>query len=197
MRLAKQNRTRIERTLELFEAARLPLFTVLNGVSRKTLDWNPAPEKRGIGKICRHLFRVDVWFLKRLGITPVISRDAPGSAEEIAGRMRLIQEQIISEVSGCADDADLMRDRVSLEGKAAGARLGPDVVHIAQHYLYHLAQIVSLRRIREPEWPAPLDEWNAATRVIENQILQPVAASPDPDPEQASDAARACATELP
>ena len=75
--------------------------------------------------------------------------------------------------------------------------MGSEMCIRDRHYLYHLALIVSLRRIREPEWPAPLDEWDAATRVIENQILQPVAASPDPDPEQASDAARACATELP
>ena len=48
----------------------------------------------------------------------------------------------------CESDAALMAERTSLDGKT-GARLGVDVVHIAQHYLYHLAQMTYLRRIRD------------------------------------------------
>ena len=164
-------RTRIARTIEIFEAARKPLFAVLDGISREDLDWQPAEGMRGIGKICRHMYRVDVWFLKQLGITPVIEEDGPGPAEEIAARMRTIQEQILAEVDACESDADLAAARTSPDGKTT-LRLGATVIHIAQHYLYHLAQITYLRRIRDREWPAPLDEWETATHIIEDRILE-------------------------
>lgn len=164
-------RTRIAHTIEVFEAARKPLFTVLDGISREDLDWQPADGMRGIGKICRHMYRVDVWFLKQLGITPVIHEDAPGPAEEIAARMRTIQEQIIAEVNACESDADLAAERTSPDGERT-LRLGATVLHIAQHYLYHLAQITYLRRIRDREWSAPLDEWEVATHIIEDRILE-------------------------
>ena len=164
-------RTRIARTIEIFEAARRPLFTVLEGISREDLDWQPADGMRGIGKICRHMYRVDVWFLKQLGITPVIDEDGPGPAEEIAARMRTIQEQIVSEVSACESDADLEAERTSPDGERT-LRLGATVLHIAQHYLYHLAQITYLRRLRDREWSAPLDEWETATHIIEDRILE-------------------------
>ncbi|MDE2945031.1 MAG: DinB family protein [Gemmatimonadota bacterium] len=164
-------RTRIAHTIEVFEAARNPLFTVLDGISREDLDWQPADGMRGIGKICRHMYRVDVWFLKQLGITPVIHEDAPGPAEEIAARMRTIQAQIIAEVNACESDADLVAERTSPDGERT-LRLGATVLHIAQHYLYHLAQITYLRRIRDREWSAPLDEWETATHIIEDRILE-------------------------
>ena len=169
--MSHRTRTRIDRTIEIFDAARKPLFMVLDGIARADLDWNPAPGVRGIGKICRHMYRVDIWFLKRLGIEPVMTRDAPDSADEIARRMRTIQEQIIAEVEGCESDAALVAERTSLDG-ATGGRLGHDVLHIAQHYLYHLAQITYLRRIRDREWKAPLDEWERATHLIEDGVLE-------------------------
>ena len=177
MTLSKANttlhdtRTRIAHTIEIFEAARKPLFTVLDGIAQADLDWNPAPGTRGIGKICRHMYRVDIWFLKRLGIEPAITHDAPGTADEIAGRMRTIQEQIIAEVEACGSDADLMAERTSLDGET-GARMGVDVIHMAQHYLYHLAQMTYLRRIRDRGWKAPLDEWDRATHVIGDRVLE-------------------------
>ena len=162
---------KITQTIEILEAARQPLFTVLDGISREDLDWQPADGMRGIGKICRHMYRVDIWFLKRLGIVPVIDEDAPGPAEEIAARMRTIQEQIIDELNACDDDADLFAERTSLDGDAT-SRMGDTVIHIAQHYLYHLAQITYLRRIRDRDWTAPLDAWETATYLIGDRILE-------------------------
>ena len=64
-----------------------------------------------------------------------------------------------------------MAERTSLDGET-GARLGVDVIHMAQHYLYHLAQMTYLRRIRDRDWKAPLDEWDRATHVIGDFILE-------------------------
>ena len=169
--MTNRSGSRIVHTIEIFEAARRPLFMVLGGIAQADLDWNPAPGTRGIGKICRHMYRVDIWFLKRLGIEPVITHDAPGTADEIAGRMRTIQEQIVAEVDGYASDENLMAERTSLDGKT-GARMGVDVIHMAQHYLYHLAQMTYLRRIRDRDWKAPLDEWEHATHVIGDRVLE-------------------------
>lgn len=162
---------KVSNTLEIFEAARRPLFAVLDGIAREDLDWRPAPGMRGIGQICRHLYRVDIWFLKRLGIVPVIEEDMPGAADEIAARMRTIQEQFIEVLKACRTDADLFAKRTSLDGKTK-SRLGPDVIHVAQHYLYHLAQIVYLRRVRNREWAAPLHEWETATHLIGDRVLE-------------------------
>ena len=162
--------SKIAETIEVFEAARKPLFMVLDGISREDLDWRPSEKVRGVGQICRHLYRVDIWFLKRLGVVPVITEDAPGPADEIAARMRTIQEQVIAEVEACGSDADLFADRTSLDGKTT-SQLGPDVIHMAQHYLYHLAQITYLRRVRDRAWPAPLAEWEHATHVIGDRVL--------------------------
>ena len=167
---SRHSRTRISHTIEIFEASRHALFAALEGISQEDFDWNPAPGSRGIGKMCRHMYRVDVWFLKRLGIEPAISHDAPGPVDEIAARMRTIQEQIIREVEGCESDAELMAERTSLDGET-GARMGVDVVHIAQHYLYHLAQMTYLRRMRDRDWKAPLDEWDRATHAIGDRVL--------------------------
>ena len=169
--MSNPSRTRIAHTIEIFEAARKPLFMVLDGIAQDDLDWNPAPGVRGIGKICRHMYRVDIWFLKRLGIEPAITHDAPGTSDEVAGRMRTIQEQVVAEVEGCGSDAELMAERTSLDGKT-GAQLGADAIHMAQHYLYHLAQITYLRRIRDREWKAPLDAWEHATHVIGDRVLE-------------------------
>ena len=164
-------REKIARTIQIFEAARQPLFTVLDGISRDDLDWQPGEGMRGVGKICRHVYRVDIWLMKRAGIAPVTEEEGPASAETIAGRMRRIQEQIIAEVNACADDAELIVERTSVDGKAKAA-LGPTVLHIAQHYLYHLAQITYLRRLRDRDWAAPLDMWEAATHLIEDYLLE-------------------------
>ena len=85
--------------------------------------------------------------------------------------MRTIQEQILAEVAALESDADLVAERTSPDGKMT-LRLGATVIHIAQHYLYHLAQVTYLRRIRDREWSAPLDEWETATHIIEDRILE-------------------------
>ena len=144
---------------------------VLDGIAQADLDWNPAPGTRGIGKICRHMYRVDIWFLKRLGIEPAITHDAPGTADEIAGRMRTIQEQIIGEVERCGSDADLMAERTSLDGET-GRGWGRTSSTWPSTTCTTLAQMTYLRRIRDREWKAPLDEWEHATHLIGDRVLE-------------------------
>ncbi len=51
------------------------------------------------------------------------------------------------------------------------AQPGSVVVHIAQHYLYHLAQIIYLRRAQDRAWSSPMKQWEAATHLIGEYVL--------------------------
>lgn len=164
------SRLKIEMTLEVLESSRKPLFAVLEGIPPEQLSWKPAPESRSIGEIARHLIRVDAWYLKRLGVTPVVSDAKSGAREEFVENMQKIQQQIKEIVAACASDEELHGERISLDGKDK-EKLGVAVIHITQHYLYHLAQIIYLRRAQDREWPSPHNEWDAATHVIGDYLL--------------------------
>ncbi len=164
------NRQKVFMTLEVFEACRKPLHAVLDGISPEQLTWKAAGESRSIGEICRHLIRVDAWYLKRLGIEPVISDAKSGTRDELAADMQKIQQQIAGVVEICAGDDDLLVERKSLDGKEK-ERLGVAVIHLAQHYLYHLAQLIYLRRAQDRNWPSPQKAWEDATYVIGDYLL--------------------------
>lgn len=164
------SRARIQMTLEVFEESRKPLFAVLENIPVEQLNWKAGPESRSIGEICRHLVRVDAWFLKRLGITPVVSDAKSGTREELTANMQRMQQQIKEVVSACPSDEELHLERASLDGKDK-ERLGVAVLHMAQHYLYHLAQIIYLRRAQDRTWASPHKEWEAATHVIGDYLL--------------------------
>ena len=164
------NRQKVFMTMHVFEACRKPLFTVLDGISDEQLTWKPAPESRSIGEICRHLLRADAWFLKRLGIEPVVSDAKAASREELVANMQKIHHQIAGVIEVCASDDDLIVERKSLDGKDK-EKLGVVVIHIAQHYLYHLAQIIYFRRAQDRNWQAPTKAWEEATHVIGDYLL--------------------------
>lgn len=164
------SRRKIAMTLEVFESSRKPLFAVLENISAEQLQWKPAPESRSIGEIMRHLIRVDAWFLKRLGIAPVVSDAKSGTREEFVENMQKIQQQVKEVVAACANDEELHAERTSLDGKDK-EKLGVAVIHMAQHYLYHLAQIIYLRRAQDRNWPSPHNDWDAATHVIGDYLL--------------------------
>lgn len=164
------NRQRIFMTLEVFEACRKPLFAVLDGIAPEQLSWKAAGESRSIGEICRHLLRVDAWYLKRLGVEPVVADAKSGERDELVANMQKIQHQIAGVVEICAGDDDLLVERTSLDGKDK-EKLGVAVIHMAQHYLYHLAQIIYLRRAQDRNWPSPIKAWEDATHVLGDYLL--------------------------
>jgi uncharacterized damage-inducible protein DinB len=164
------NRQKVFMTLEIFEACRKPLFAVLDGISAEQFNWKPGVESRSIGEICRHLFRVDAWYLKRLGVEPIASDAKSGTRDELVTNMQKIQQQLAGVIEVCASDDDLFIERKSLDGKDK-EKLGVAVIHIAQHYLYHLAQIIYLRRTQDRAWASPQQAWEEATHVIGDYLL--------------------------
>jgi len=159
-----------QRIVAVFQACRQPLFAVLDGITDQQLSWKPAPESRSIGEIFRHLIRVDGWFLKRLGIEPVIGDAKSGSVEDIRLHLESIHQQISEIVAAAESDEDFLRARTSVDGKDH-EKIGVAVLHIAQHDLYHLAQVVYLRRAQDRTWPAPTKAWEQATYVMGDMLL--------------------------
>jgi len=164
------NRQKIFMTMHIFEACRKPLFTVLDGISAEQLHWKSAPESRSIGEICRHLLRVDAWYLKRLGVEPAVSDAKSGDREELITNLQKVQQQIAGLVEICNTDDDLFVERKSIDGKDK-EKLGVAAIHIGQHYLYHLAQTIYLRRAQDRNWPSPQKAWEEATYVIGDYLL--------------------------
>ena len=156
--------------LAVLASSAKPLFAVLDGISAEQLNWKPAAESRSIGDICRHLIRVDAWYLKRLGVPPIVGNAKPATSEEIAESMLQIQLQLKEVASACGHDDELFVLRAPLDGNE-GEKLGVAVLHIAQHYLYHLAQIIYLRRAQDRQWASPHEDWDRATHVIGDYLL--------------------------
>ncbi len=164
------SRKKITMIVETLNACEKPVLLVLQGLPLEQLRWKPAAESRSIGEICRHLIRVNAWFLRRLGIEPQVAEVTAGNAEDLATGLERSHRQVREVVQACEDDEQLLVERSALDGKDR-EKLGVAALHIAQHDLYHLAQLVYLRRAQDRSWPAPLKEWEAATHVIGDYLL--------------------------
>ncbi len=164
--MATQN---VETLLKIYDACAGALYPALEGIPGAQLHWQPAPESRSIGQIIRHLIRVDRWFMERLGYSPAFSDPGEVGAAELLAALKNTHAQIRAMVEKIPDPAGLGR-------KSDAPDAGPHetaaeiVVHMAQHYLYHFAQVVYLRRARDRSWKAPLREWESATYVISDEL---------------------------
>ena len=155
--------------LTLFRACSEPVYAVLQDLPLDQLNWKPAPDSRSIGEICRHLIRVDNWFLNHFGIEPVVDDPGAAGASVILQTMQKAHQHIETVLKQCRKPDDLLRSTAAEELQGHNT-LAEAIVHMAQHYLYHLAQIVYLRRAQDRSWPAPLHQWEAATYVISDQL---------------------------
>lgn len=153
----------------LYRACHQPLNEVLQGISTQQLYWKPAPESRSIGEIARHLIRVDNWFLQRLGYPPQTTDPDNVPAEKLLLILKKVHHQVEGIVNNVAQEEQLTRP---VQAADAGPHdtLVEIVVHMAQHYLYHLAQMIYLRRAQDREWESPIQKWEEATYVISDQL---------------------------
>ena len=150
--------------LDIHRACREPLFSVLEGIHSEQLHWKPAPESRSIGEIIRHLIRVDMWFLARLGFEPSVRDNKDAGSEDIMQMMKTAFQQIETILDSC-NEQDLVK-KVESQDNVRYNSLAAMTMHVSQHYSYHLAQIVYLRRAQDRNWDAPLNGWENSTDVI-------------------------------
>ena len=155
--------------LKIYTACAETLYPILKNLPDEQLNWQPAPDSRSIGELARHLIRVDKWFFDRLGFDHSISDPGETDAGKLLAALQNTHRQISDILNAMQDDADLIR-----KSGAADARphdtLAEIVVHIAQHYLYHHAQMVYLRRARDRDWKAPLDSWENASYALSDAL---------------------------
>lgn len=151
--------------LDIHRASRVPLFSVLDNIPHDQLHWKPAPESRSIGEILRHLIRVDTWFLARLGYEPAVRDKKDSDAGDILQMLKTTFQQIDTILESCKDEKELLK-KVESKDNVRYNSLAAMIMHVAQHYSYHLAQIVYLRRAQDRNWEAPLKAWENSTDVI-------------------------------
>ncbi len=155
--------------IEIHRASRVSLMDILNGISPESFSWKPAPDSRSIGEIMHHLLRVDIWFLKRLGVSPDIEVKKDADADEIKILFEKLWVQIESLLTSYSDD-EFFKE-VPVTDKIPYKSPATVFAHIPQHYLYHISQMVYLRRAQDRNWKAPLGSWEHATDVIAENIL--------------------------
>ncbi len=156
---------------EVLKACRVPLYAVLEQIPEEHMNWKPAPESRSIGEMARHLVRVDMWFLKRLGLESTVVDRKEASPAEILELVKAADARLDEILAQCGDDAELDR-RVATAGAKAYESLGGILLHTGHHYLYHAAQMIYLRRAQDRNWPAPLEPWEAATHTIDRFLMK-------------------------
>lgn len=166
-------RNRIDMILDIHQSCTNPLYSVLNGISAEQFNWHPTPESRSINGIFCHLIRVDNYFLKRLNQETKTDEPKNGSADEVLNAFTKVQLQINKMLKNCNDDSGLFIKSANKEDKENDT-MNYHLLHICQHNLYHLAQVIYLRRALDRKWEAPQNAWDKATRVIAN-YLSPVA----------------------
>lgn len=166
-----KSNSRAQHILEIYRACAAPLYKVLENIPDEHPRWKPAPESRSISEMMRHLIRVDNWFLGRLGYQPEAVDPKGGTVEDILTNLKIGHRQIETILENCRDDSELTR-RSQAPDAGEHETLGGVILHIGQHYLYHLAQMVYLRRAQDRNWPAPLKEWEDATHLISATITK-------------------------
>lgn len=163
------SRIKIQMITNIHKACTTPLYDVLDRITETQLNWKPAPDSRGIGEIMNHLIRVDNKFLTRLGEKPKAEAPINGSSKEILNALQSVHSQMHSLVEGLSDDSMLF-EKSPLKNAEESDTIKEHVLHSCHHNLYHLAQVIYLRRAQDREWISPVGEWDKATRIIANYL---------------------------
>ena len=82
------DRDDIARTLELMEYSRADLLSLVQGLDRETLKWQPPGEPRPIENCLRHIAYVEPWYISRLEIE--LPEDYPEDVFELLNYTRRI-----------------------------------------------------------------------------------------------------------
>ena len=112
---------------------------------------------------------MDKWFLDRLDITHSIADPGEVGSNELLAALQNTHKQIAGVLKNIRDDAELTRKSTSPDANPHET-FAEVLVHMAQHYLYHFAQIVYLRRAQDREWKAPLKLWENASYVLSDEL---------------------------
>lgn len=162
-------RNKIEMILNIHKACTEPLYKVLDGITEEQLNWKPAPESRSVNEIMNHLIRVDIKFLSRLGQETKTEAPVNGNAQETLNALKNVHNQLHALVQSLSNDSLLFKKSSAKDAKDNDT-INEHVLHSCQHNLYHLSQVIYLRRALDRSWQSPIMDWDKATRIIANYL---------------------------
>ena len=161
---------RIKMILDIHYVCTKPLYSVLEGITEIQLNWSPAHDSRSINQIMCHLIRVDNYFLKRLNQKITVNDPKNGTAPEVLNALKNVHLQIQTMLQNCADDSSLF-EKSGFENAEENDTINEHILHSCQHNLYHLSQMIYLRRALDRNWESPVVEWDKATRIIAGYLF--------------------------
>jgi uncharacterized damage-inducible protein DinB len=163
------SKNKIEMILNIHKACSEPLYAILDHITEKQLNWRPLPESRSINEIMAHLIRVDNKFLSKMAQETNTEAPENNSAAETLRSLKDVHKQWHSLIEGLSDDSLLFK-KSPLKDAQDTDTINEYILHSCQHNLYHLAQIIYLRRAQDRNWVSPVMEWDKATRIIANYL---------------------------
>lgn len=163
------SRNKIQMILEIHKACTEPLYLVLEGIKDNELNWRPAPESRSVNEIMAHLIRVDNNFLTKLGQELKTQAPEKGSASETLTALKNVHKQLHSLVENLTDDSQL-HEKSPVKNARDKDTINEHLLHSCQHNLYHLSQVIYLRRALDRNWNSPIMDWDKATRIIADYL---------------------------
>lgn len=163
-------RDRIKMILEIHYACTNPLYSIMEGITEDQLNFKPAPDSRSINQIMCHLIRVDNYFLKRLNQPEKFVDPRNGTAGEILQSLKNVHSQIRELLENCDEDSILLQ-KSGIENAKEEDTINEHILHSCQHNLYHLSQMIYLRRVQDRSWNSPIEAWDKATRIIASYLV--------------------------
>lgn len=160
---------RIEMMLEIHYACTDPLYDVLLDISDEQFNWRPAPNSRSISEMMCHLIRVDNSYLKLLNQEIKTTDPKNGSVSDVLYRVKQVHQQIYELLKSRNDDSELY-SRSTAQNASEKDTINEHILHSYQHNLYHLSQMIYLRRALDRKWISPIDKWDKATRIIADYL---------------------------
>jgi uncharacterized damage-inducible protein DinB len=159
------SRARINMIKEINNECSGVVIKSLENISEEQINWKPAKESRSIYEIAAHLVRVNIYFLRRLGYEIITVAPKNSSISELTSALTGIKSEINNILDHLTDDEGLKRNSVLKDAKKT-ENLAQLIPHFSQHYLYHYAQMVYLRRAQDRGWDSPVEEWEKITYLI-------------------------------
>lgn len=159
-----------EKVLLIYEDCCTPLYKVLDGIDDLILNYKPEKDSRSIGEMILHLMRVDVWMLKRYGYE--LQTEVPKTVYKnlILKTLKSIHLEIENIINKTSDEE--FNKSAQIESPKPTDTFINAILHLAQHYLYHLSQMIYLRRAKERNWESPINDWDKATYTISKFIIE-------------------------
>jgi uncharacterized damage-inducible protein DinB len=160
------NKDRINMALDIYNACSEPLYLIFSNIPEDDFNWKPSPESRSINELFGHLIRVDNSYLKKLNINETVNDPKDASPSVMLSAVKevhsLFKKLIVESIDDNSGDEEKFNSILDT------------ALHVSQHYLYHLSQMIYLRRANDRNWESPWQLWEKAAHIISSYLNQSI-----------------------